>query len=282
MRNPLIIFVIGLLLLIAGIAHAAPVAQNFTNIQPFVTDTYDNGTSSLEWFHVFTKYASTTGISAAFICLTGDTCRTTWPTGGSGGSGNLSTSSPVSAGNLLEYSSAGAGSAFGVATTTPSIGSILTYSGTLGSLVGGVSGTFGIANSAVTNAMLANSSLTINGTAFSLGDSKTITAASSTLLSNTNTFTGVNNFANLTFANATGTGIALTGSSTVGSIFQGGGLSVCTGASALTYNGTSFTCTAQPQGTVTSVSGTTNANTKTTKTRSLKLTSLPPSLLISQ
>src|SRR6185503_309515 len=44
------------------------------------------------------------------------------------------------------------------------------------------------------NSALQNSSLTINGTLFNLGDNKTITAASSTLLANANTFSGSNTF----------------------------------------------------------------------------------------
>lgn len=35
--------------------YAAPTAQNFTNIQPFTTDTYNNGTASLEWLNTYTK-----------------------------------------------------------------------------------------------------------------------------------------------------------------------------------------------------------------------------------
>ncbi len=60
---------------------------------------------------------------------------------GTGGSG-LATSSPVSGGNVLAYSAAGAGSAYGVATSTPTAGTGISYSGTLGSFVGGLSGTF--------------------------------------------------------------------------------------------------------------------------------------------
>lgn len=46
-----------------------------------------------------------------------------------------------------------------VGTSTPSIGTVLTYSGTLGNMIGGASGTFGIANGAVTDAMLASTFL---------------------------------------------------------------------------------------------------------------------------
>lgn len=64
---------------------------------------------------------------------------------GSGSGTGLSTTSPVSAGNLLEYSSAGAGSAFGIATSTPTVTAPITYSGTLGAFVGGISGAFNCA-----------------------------------------------------------------------------------------------------------------------------------------
>lgn len=56
---------LGLVLGTAAIAYAAPSTQNFQNIQPFTTNTYDNGTAANEWFHTFTKYASTTAISAS-------------------------------------------------------------------------------------------------------------------------------------------------------------------------------------------------------------------------
>src|SRR6185437_607443 len=67
------------------------------------------------------------------------------------------------------------------------------------------------------NAGLTNSAITINGTVFSLGDDKTITAASSTLLSDSNTFGGANTFSsttlngNTTLANATSSTFAITG-----------------------------------------------------------------------
>lgn len=59
---------------------------------------------------------------------------------------------------------------------------------------------------------------------------------------------------NFTFNNATGTSATTTNLS--GTNISGFGLTSCTGTSALTYTGTGFTCTAQPQGTVTSVTGT--------------------------
>jgi hypothetical protein len=44
----------------------------------FMTGLFASSTSQL-------TYASTTALSATTICLTGDSCRTTWPTGGGGG-----------------------------------------------------------------------------------------------------------------------------------------------------------------------------------------------------
>lgn len=49
----------------------------------------------------------------------------------------------------------------------------------------------------IANNKLTNSSVTVNGTVFNLGDSKTITAASSSLLGDTNTFSGTDTFNNL-------------------------------------------------------------------------------------
>ncbi|MGC9602818.1 MAG: hypothetical protein ABSE76_03750, partial [Minisyncoccia bacterium] len=69
--------------------------------------------------------------------------------------------------------------------------------GTLAGFIGGNNGTlYDIASSTLNlpNSALQNSSIVINGTTFNLGDSKTITAASSTLLTDANTFSGVDIF----------------------------------------------------------------------------------------
>lgn len=109
---------------------AAPSTQNFLNIQPFTTDTYDNGTSTNRWFHVFTKFASTTGLTVSgqtsgcaqfdlsgFLTSVGTNCgtgsgtvtqiNTTFPilggpitTTGTISFGGLGTSSPWNAGQL--------------------------------------------------------------------------------------------------------------------------------------------------------------------------------------
>lgn len=70
------------------------------------------------------------------------------PDTGAGGT-SLSTSTPITGGNVLEYSAAGAGSAFGVATSTLTLGSEFSNTGTLGSDVGGTSGTLSLATNGV-------------------------------------------------------------------------------------------------------------------------------------
>lgn len=68
---------------------------------------------------------------------------------GNGGTGT--TTAPV--GQVIY---AGATAYQSAPTSTPAIGSVLSYSGTLGNLIGGSSGTFGINNGVITAAMLAN------------------------------------------------------------------------------------------------------------------------------
>lgn len=80
-------------------------------------------------------FASTTALSATTICLTSD-CRTVWPSGG--GSGTISTSSPLVSGQSV-YAT-GVNTIASVATSTASLGSGLSYSGTLGNFISGVSG----------------------------------------------------------------------------------------------------------------------------------------------
>ncbi len=85
-------------------------------------------------------------------------------------------------------------------------------------------------------------------------------SASSTLLGDSNTFSGFNKF---TFQTVFGGLFATNASSTNGTTttfaITGAGATNCNGTSALTTNSTGVVgCTAQPQGTVTSVSGTAN------------------------
>lgn len=88
--------------------------------------------------------------------------------------------------------------------TTPNISTIFSTTTTFGLgnngfLVTGATGIpFTAASSTLNlpNAALQNSSITVNGTVFNLGDSKTITAASSTLLGDNNTFSGNDTFNN--------------------------------------------------------------------------------------
>jgi hypothetical protein len=67
----------------------APTSQSTRHLLPFTDSTYDVGSTTL---------AYRTGYFDE-LCLTADTCETTWPEGGAGG-GGLATTTPWTAGNL--------------------------------------------------------------------------------------------------------------------------------------------------------------------------------------
>ena len=115
---------------------------------------------------------SATGISTDWFCL-GGVCNSGWPSSAS--STLLSDDNTFSGDNIF---------------SNIITGSITGNAGTV------TNGVYTTDTGSVTNTMLANSSLTVNGTAISLGGSGTITSASSTLLSDANIFSGVNNFTN--------------------------------------------------------------------------------------
>ena len=101
---------------------------------------YGSGTNSVG--SVATTTVSCTGnASCTPFTIIGTTPISINAAGGAGS--GLATTTPLSGGNLLEYTAAGSGAAFGVATSTPTVHAPITYSGTLGSFVGGVSGAFG-------------------------------------------------------------------------------------------------------------------------------------------
>ncbi len=119
--------------LVALCALAIPVAalavsptQSFQNIVPFVTDKFDNGTSSLRWLHVFTKYASTTALNIVGQgtgCATFDVNGLLTSTGvACGGAG----ASPGGSSGQLQYN--GSGAFAGVSTTTLTGSGVITIS----------------------------------------------------------------------------------------------------------------------------------------------------------
>jgi len=130
-------------LLLAGVVHAAttvPLGKNQLTqyllqvadslvIGNTATTTYArlevNGTTTALMFNATSTTASsslprlsTTGLSATFICLNGDTCRTTWPTGGSG----LASSTPWTKGQLAVVASDSAMYSTATGTITGSTG----------------------------------------------------------------------------------------------------------------------------------------------------------------
>lgn len=160
------------LLGLATIAYAAPVIQYFTNVAPFIDNTYDMGTSTNAWKHVFTyglKFSTTTGgclqsSNTGLVFITGTNCGTgsnsfAFPfdvhTGYNststviGFNGLFSTASSTFGSNLFLTSLAQGNLYTGsnglvsvVGTSTPTVTSPITYSGTLGQFIGGVSGAF--------------------------------------------------------------------------------------------------------------------------------------------
>lgn len=201
----------------------------------------------------YSTYASTSVLTVNRICLTGDTCRTTWPLGGGGGSvawgdvtgtlGNqtdlqdaldtklavtaldtlgeaeilwgsinvitlteIDTSSELAA--LLSDETGSGALVFGTSPilTTPNLG---TPSTLVGTNITGAAAAFSIGGNAGTATAL-QTARNINGIAFDGSADITITAASSTLLANNNTFSG-----NTALTNATSTNLfSATASST--------------------------------------------------------------------
>lgn len=184
MINTLKPFIISLAILIlgyAGIAYAAPYFRQEAGLVPITDSTYYLGTttpSTIAWLSIITDQ----------LCLTGDVCRTTWPTGGSG---------------TFSWTV----QSWGVSTSTR-----------LGFL----------------NGFLSTASSTIDSNLIITGNSTTTNATTTNFFSTTASSTNL-----------------------FGALINGFGLSTCTGTNALTWTGGSFTCTAQPQGTVTSVTATT-------------------------
>ena len=84
-----------------GIGTTSPYAM--LSVAGGVVGAYFTATTTIA--SIFT-YASTTALSAESLCLTGDDCVTTWPTGGSG-VGTVSTSSTPTIGNLAYWTSSG-------------------------------------------------------------------------------------------------------------------------------------------------------------------------------
>jgi hypothetical protein len=136
----------------------------------------------------------------------------------------LQTFQNASSSNLSVFTNAYFG---GSATSSFNSAGQLTLAGLTNSLLAVNGSGQVVATSTIGNAQLANSSITINSTPIALGGSATITAASSTLLTDNNTFSGSNIFSSL--LNLTN-GFISSASSTIGSGTQTGGLTISGGA----------------------------------------------------
>jgi len=106
----LILAVVALALLFGvRLAYAAPQSNIFRNILPETTQQYDNGTSTAAWLHV----------EAQQFCLTGASCISTWPTGGSGGGGSSTIAGLSPSNGVFTLATSSAGTTFTFSTTSP-------------------------------------------------------------------------------------------------------------------------------------------------------------------
>lgn len=181
----------------------------------------------------------------------------------SGGSSSTFGTSSLSALLPLVYTQSSSLAQFSTlftTTTETGIGhNLFIYTNNNGVLTGAASSSLSLPNAA-----LQNSSITVNGTTFNLGDSKTITAASSTLLSDFNTFThiitgSITGNAGTATALATGRTLSITGDLTYTSpTFDGSGNVTAAGTLAtVNSNVGSFTnanVTVNAKGLITAVS----------------------------
>lgn len=98
------------LLLVAGVASAAPSVIYQRTIFPEADSTYELGTSTLAWLRA----------TSDEYCLTGDTCITSWPSGSGGG---LATTTPWDAGSIARVVDGGTLDSI----STSSLASLLSY-----------------------------------------------------------------------------------------------------------------------------------------------------------
>lgn len=265
MQNRKIIITLAVLLTFGtfGVTFAAPLWTFQTSLLPQTDNAFDLGTTTGKvnsgvWRNLYVSQ----------ICLSTD-CKSAWPAGGSG--------SPGGSSGQIQYN--GSGSFAGVSTSTLSAGTGVTFTGTPGYLIGGTNltinatGGSGSGNVSTSSTETANrlpfwtttgatpallsggmAGFTINPTNGLL----TAPAALFTFATTTNFLaTGSSTLQNFTGVNATTTNFfSTTASSTnlFGQLINGFGLSSCAGTNAVTWSGGSFSCAAQPQGTVTAVS----------------------------
>lgn len=179
---------LAIFLLGAGVAQAAPTSRLERTLIPETNSTYYLGTTS-------PSVTGWKGLITDQICLTSDTCRTTWPGAGTV-IGTISTSSTPVIGQLPYWTSTGYPSLQGsVATTSLTATSPLSLSQPI-SVIGTSASALTISTAGTWSGLAGTASAlapgnTINGTTFTGASPITINAASSTLLIDANTFSNV-------------------------------------------------------------------------------------------
>lgn len=188
-----------------------------------------------------TGYATTTGGNVGNCLSVSTASPLTWTfsgcAGGSGGGSTFGTTSLSALLPLIWNTSTAQLSTLFTTTTDTGIGhNLFIYTDNSGVLKGAASSSLSLPNAA-----LQNSSFTLNGTGISLGDTKTITAASSTLLGDTNTFGGTNKFTNITITNATTGSLYITQEPSTVLTTDSSGQVVATTSIGIHYGGTNNT-----------------------------------------
>src|SRR6266446_2340944 len=177
-------------------------------------------------------FASTTALNAVSICLDGDICRTTWPSG-SGGTGNVATATTETAGQVGYWSTTGGSPAKlnSVATSSLGVTSPITFSGTLGAQVGGTGGSFGCAT-----CLTGNQTITLSGVVTGGGATAITTAFGTTAVANSVFVNQAGGSAIPTFLATSTFGNTLYGIGTGGQILVESGAGVPTWTASTTFN----------------------------------------------
>ena len=149
--NKIYFILIGILLAFGLTAYAVPALIYQKTILPETADTYNLGSSASKWLNIYSNYASTTAISGTNVCI-GSSCRTTWPSISApaqlGQIGDVSTSSPMTYGEVIRYNTA-TSKWESVATSTLGLGG---SSGTVSSVAMTVPTGLSISGSPITSA----------------------------------------------------------------------------------------------------------------------------------
>lgn len=198
-------------------AYGAPTSRQERTLLPETTLTYDLGSASKVWNQIFGGTGTFTNMTVTGTC--------TGCGGGAGGSGNVATSTTETSGFLAYFTSTGGTPAkLGqVATSSLAVTAPITFSGTLGSQVGGVLGSFGCtaASAGVTGCLSGTDWSTFNNKQATIGVTYPIKLSGATISTDLASTTiaqtyGTNQIGAITFATSSDTNLGLNITNTAG------------------------------------------------------------------